>query len=177
MRYSLALLALAACGAIAAPISAQGQPSVAIPVTKQVRIDLVNSVLRDRNRLFHQPSLINGCALSEAVGAPDEDFRERIDAEFRDGVRGKPRSCLSGFGETVEENIVVLRFYSFHPEHSEYVNPVDPHLGHRPTGMIVVRVGVARRGLESQTEEWVMIQARPSVWRVMTVRIFGIGAG
>ncbi len=75
-----------------------------------------------------------------------------------------------------DSNFATLTFDSFYPEHTEYVGIIDPQLGHRPAGMIVVRIRVARWGQESHIEEWVMIQADLSVWRAMTVRISQIGA-
>lgn len=173
--FASTVAALASC-ALALPLSAQQLPRVPIPVPEQVRIDLVNSVLQDRQRIFRQPVSIDGCALSKGVEVPDKDLTPRIDSSFRDRMNGKPGACAKGRDGVADPNVIVLQFTDFYPESTEYINIVDPQLGYRPDRMIVVRVGVYRWGQESHIEEWVMIQVRPSVWRVMTVRVSGIGA-
>lgn len=178
MRNTLIGLVFLASGscALAPSLSAQQLPNVPIPVPKAVRIDLVNSVLKERQRIFRQPVRINGCRLSEAIGVLGEDLRPQVDSAFRDRVHGKPGACTMGRLAVADSNFATLTFDSFYPEHTEYVAIVDPQLGHRPGGMIVVRIRVARWGQESHIEEWVMIQADLSVWRTMTVRISQIGA-
>lgn len=176
MRYPIAKTFITVGMTIGATRSpAQVSEPLVPPVSLTTQIDLINSVLAERHKMFGQPVLIDGCALRQTLGFTTGDLAEQIAQPYRGRVRGNTGPCPVEVDAGMETNTVLLRVSAIRYETTEWWNTMPWLNTPRPTGLMVVRIRVHDRSAGTRTEEWVMAPVRDHVWVIRTVRISGIG--
>jgi hypothetical protein len=147
------------------------EPDSVRVLSRQERVDLVNSVLRERMIVFGQSPSIDLCAVAQTIG-PGSNPLSELHPDFRARAVGEAgQRCANQPAPQPLGGSPMIRFSTITYEQAEYI-PTAVRTSPRPSGLMVVRATVAEAG-SVHTEEWVMRLARSGVWSVMTVRLFG----
>ena len=145
-----------------------------LPLTRSDRIDLINSVLAERQRLFPSVIAVDGCSLADVIGATAAGLAGAVLPPFRAQVRGgSPDQCPLPPRQRSDTSISIV-FRSIYYETNEHIPSPGPRVP-TPPGLMVVRIWTGIPGERSQIEEWVMWPAREKVWTVRTIRLYGFG--
>jgi hypothetical protein len=169
-------IVLAAIGALVAlPVHGQERGTASDTITRVLdrgaRIAIINSVLNDRLRLFHQPTVIERCYLGRVVG-PGGGSLAGLPPSILNSVVGSIRSvCEAQPSDPLRGDTVSIAFKQISHEAQEYI-PLD-RLNPRLSGLITLRLDVLNGSAQSHIEDWIMRKAADGVWAVMTVRMFG----
>ncbi len=174
-RPIIAAAYLAACFATA--VEAQTTRSRAFILDDSLRWEVVRSGLERRAEVFPAGAVIDGCSLGQTLGDSGSTQSE-LQRAFGGGVRGS----LNGGGCPSDASILrempreVIYFRSLKHETDEYVSLQLGGAVPRQAGLVVLDI-VVRIPSKSMTrvEQWVLRRARPGVWAVETIRIFGFG--
>lgn len=173
MRASIAIAALLVSFGSDARAQDAVQSEERLILDADRRQAAIRSALASRREYFLASSFLDGCSLAYSLG-DSVSFEAELQRLFGPEVRGSAKDgCVSEAIITRDNPSEVVYFRRLKHERNELITT---HAGVAPrqSGLIVFEIVARQRSKSvSRVEQWVLREARPGVWAVETIRIFG----